>query len=459
MNFLIQPYQEKSSDIPESRQLINLSNTLNSRAQKYKRQEILSSKRKNFDPSFIDTAIIHENPEPLISELYEIMNRNFNKSSISNTHKNKNIKNLLGDLRKSLYQPNELIKSIKNFDVYLDLLIRILKNNPTDILFESLRNISLLTFHSHLFDSRILIVPLMELVEVQEKKLNIANANIILEKALFSIGNLALESNYHHELFIKSKLPELIVKILYRNDINLLTTGLWALSNLFRQEKEFSLNPLINSSNLYKVLMHLFNKFNENNNPLLISELLWMLAIITNISNSYDFFDSALILKITWFLPSQNIKLSIPSITILANLAQFLGDNCFELIRNPAFQSVIEKILLSNIFIWKRELVFLLANFVAVDYRIAEFFLANNNLMSFVSEMFGELANNNNKDDIFHDLCYFFLNIASHKTQNFGKVLTENYRKVFHVFQGLDNSLESNVNVKNIAKAFLSLIN
>ena len=316
-------------EVSESRQLFELSRNLNSQAQKYKRQEIINSKRKNFSSDFLVPPMANEDPDSLIMELAEIMDRTFNKLSVSNTHKNKNMKKILVRLRDILHgSNNERLASSKHFDLYLELLITILRNNPTDILYESLRNISLLTFHSHIFDSSKLISPLLELVELQEKKLNIMNANIVLEKLLFSIGNLALESNIHHELLIKSRLPEIIGnKLLYRNDLNLLTTGLWVLSNLIRNTKDGILQEMIKISNLYKVVLHLFHKFNENNNPLLISELLWMLVIISNNSNSYELFDSNLMLKVTNFLPSQNIKISIPTITILANLAQFMGEN------------------------------------------------------------------------------------------------------------------------------------
>lgn len=458
MYFLDPLPPQDNLEIPKVRELQNLSNILNSKAQKYKRQEILNSKRKNFSPSFMETLIIDEDPDALVLELNEIVNRTFNKSSISNTHKNKNMRKILGHLRRILHQSTEIMKPLKNFDVYISCLLQILKNNPTDLLFESLRNISLLTFHSQLFDSTVLITPLLELVEVQERKLNVTNANVILEKVLFSIGNLILESSFHHDTFIKSRLPEIIVKMLYRNDINLLTTSLWALSNLFRNIKEVSLLNLIRTINLYKALTYLFNKFNENNNALLMSELLWMLVIISNNSNSFELFDANLLLKITNFLPSQNIKLSIPAITVLANLAEFLGENCFELIKNQAFQNIIEKILFSNIYIWKRELVFMLSNFMVVDYRVAEFFLQNTNLMNFISNMFWDLGKNNKKDDIFHDLCYFFINLASHKIHSTGKLLCENYSKVNEVFESILIEPKENQNMTNLAKGFFSLL-
>lgn len=462
MNFLA-PIHEISHnnqcpDLDARNELHNLCNTLNTKAQKYKRQEILNSKRKDFTPFLHNNNFIIEDPNILISELSEIVNRSFNKSSISNTHKNKHLKKILGSLRKNLHDSNEAIQNIKKFEVYLETLIKILQNSPTDILFESLRNISLLTFHSDLFDSKILIVPLLDLVEIQEKKLNIINANIVLEKTLFSIGNLVLESNYHHEMFTKSKLPELLTKMLYRNDINLLTTGVWVLSNMFRNSKESSIQNIIKSGRLHKVLIHLFNKFNENSNPLLISELLWLLAIISNVSSNSELFNSTLILKISCFLTSQNIKISIPALSILANLASFLGENCFELIKNQTFQNLVEIILSSNIYIWKRELIFLLSNFVAVDQRVAEFFISNENFMKFFENLFHEVGSNNNKDDIFQELCYFFYNITSHKNPYFAKVLS-NHQKIVDNFNGILASPVLDFGLKNMAKNFLVSLN
>ena len=103
-------------------------------------------------------------------------------------------------------------------------------------------------------------------------------------------------------------------------------------------------------------------------------------------------------------------------------------------------------------------MVFLLGNFVAVDARIAEFFIMNGSIMTFISDMFWELKQNNIKEDIFNDLIYFFLNIASHKMSNTGKIFCENYPRVIEVFQFLLNSIETNQNMKNFAKAFFSLI-
>lgn len=448
-------------NMKETHNMAEMRSSFNSQAQKFKRQEILQSKRRNFTPEVLGPGMNIEDPDCFILELAEIMNRTFN-TSLSNTHKNKNMKKILIRLRDILHgNNNEKLTPAKNFDLYLQLLITILRNNPTDILYESLRNISLLTFHSHLFDSSKLITPLLELVEVQEKKLNMMNANIVLEKILFSIGNLALESNVHHELLMKSRLAQITLKLLYRNDINLLSTALWMLSNLLRNTKEDALQMLVNTNHFYKVVMHLLNKFNENNNALLISELLWMLVIISNNSTTYELFDPALILKITAFMPSQNIKVSIPTITILANLTQFLGENCLEIVKNVAFQSIVEKILFCNVYILKRELVFLLSNFVAVDSRIAEFFIMNVNLMTFISNMFWELKENI-KDDILNDLSYFFLNMVSHKLPNTGKILTENYPRVIEVFNFLANppinQITQNQNLKNFAKAFFSLI-
>lgn len=454
MNFFIS-HETSNIDFeqPKNQQLHTLCNVLNTKAQKFKRQEILNSKRKDFTPSL--TKFANQDATSLIFEFQEIVTRNFNRSTISNTHKNKHLKNILCNLRSILQDHSEIIANTKNFDIFLDCLLKLLKSSPTDLLFESLRNISLLTFHSDLFDSTCLISPLLELIELQEKKLNIVNANIVLEKILFSVGNLVLESNSHHEFFINSKLPELLIKMLYRNDINLLTTGLWVLSNIFRKAKEDSLQEIIVTGKLYKVLIHLFNKFNENNNSLLISELLWLLGIISNNASKYELFNATLILKVACYLTSNNIKLSIPALTILANLSQFLGENCFELVKNQTFQKLIDLILSSNIYIWKRELIFLLSNFVAVDPRIAEFFILNQNLMDFLGNMFLDFSKFNYKDDIFLDLCYFFFNIVSHHNQNFAKILASNYAKVRETFNMVINSSNFDFNVKNLAKNFL----
>lgn len=453
------PSNKESSDIQESRQLFELSRSFNSQAQRFKRQEIINAKRKTFSSNVFSGAFSNEDPDTLVRELAEIMDRTFNKSSVSNTHKNKNMKKILGKLRDILHgTTNEKVTPIQNFGLYMDLLITIIKNNPTDLLFEALRNLSLLTFHSQFFDSSKLLTPLFVLVEQQEKKLNMANANVVLEKALFSLGNLALESNLHHEFLISSKLHEILSKLMYRSDIKLLTTCLWVLSNLFRNIKEEVLCEMVKGCHLHKVVMHLFHKFNENSNGLLLSELLWMLVIISNNCNNCEIFEPNLIVKVTCFLASPNIKISVPATTILANLSMFMGENCLELIKNSSFQGVLENILLSNIYILKREIVLLLSNFIAVDARIAEYFLQNQSLMNYISNMFWELKQNNVKDDIITELCYFFINMLSHKIPNFGKILSEGYPKVTEVFHYLVTSQETSQIMKNLSKAFFSLL-
>ena len=101
--------------------LHTLCNVLNTKAQKFKRQEILNSKRKDFTPSL--TKFANQDATSLIFEFQEIVTRNFNRSTISNTHKNKHLKNILCNLRSILQDHSEIIANTKNFDIFLGVFV------------------------------------------------------------------------------------------------------------------------------------------------------------------------------------------------------------------------------------------------------------------------------------------------------------------------------------------------
>lgn len=406
MNFEILPSTNRLSD--ESNQLHELTIALVQKYQKRKRQETLNQRRflpTNPRDSFhIIQLEKKEDPILEIKELEKIIN----DYSISNSQRCRLAKKSLSNLRDIFHDNEWKIKTTTNFKIYLEILKYLLNASVTDLVFESVWSLSSLSYFDCIPELIDFMIPLIDLIDNQEKHLNIYSANILMEKSVFIIGNLLCENNIC-EIGFKCGVHLRLLKLLSRNDASLLNTTLWALSNFLRfSDNVYRYESFLNFQ-LQKNFITILTKFESNS--FLISEILWTLALISEILPYSQFFENTLLNKIIGFLDSDNLKILVPCITILANICQILNDNCISLLQNKKIQNFIENGLKSNYFVLKKEIVFMLSNFAGVNFNVAEFIEKNENLFGFLKDMFLDLYKNNYLDNIFIDLMYLFCNL------------------------------------------------
>ena len=147
----------------ESNQLHELTIDLVQKYQKRKRQETLNQRR--FLPTNSENSIqivqLEKKDDPVlkIKELEKIIN----DYSISNSQRCRLVKKSLSNLR-DIFHDNELkIKTTTNFKIYLEILKYLLNASVTDLVFESVWSLSILSYFDcipELFD---FMIPLIDL--------------------------------------------------------------------------------------------------------------------------------------------------------------------------------------------------------------------------------------------------------------------------------------------------------
>ena len=128
------------------------------------------------------------------------------------------------------------------FEKYLHFLYVLIVNNAVryDMQFEAMSSLSILT---SMFDNlpfyTTLLEPLLKFCENCGKMINKVERVAILQKCVFSIGNLAADSGELLERIVQNiKFIQGFLNIFYENDPVLISTAIWCLGNFSRKGTE-----------------------------------------------------------------------------------------------------------------------------------------------------------------------------------------------------------------------------
>ena len=377
---------------------------------------------------------------------------------LPNLKKHREIKKLLQLCRDvimdNLMKNCILLNNNKIMNEYLDLLgemLKEMKENISDLAFEVVFSFSAVSCFDIYVGNH--MIGLIVFLENQMKNTNIYNANILIEKTISAMGNFLCEKG-HCEVAFKNGLPKIVLKLMGRNDPFLLNGLFWMISNFIRSCDCYEMIECFTMVEFQKTYLNILNKY-ENNN-LVIAELIWMMAVLSQICSdniNQAFFETSLLNRLIAILGNKNaqIKIIIPILTIFSNIAPILGNNCFLLIQNEVIQSLIEKGLNSNIYALKREVIFLLSNLV-LNKNTGLFICKYNNFVNLLVDLFEEILHSGYLDNVFFDLGYLFCNLVTISSEELKE--NRNFLKLRGYFEKLLNFEKEEV--QKLARVFLN---
>lgn len=414
--------------------------------------------------SFIETKDDYNSPietknnfkiDPLLI-VYKI--REILMNPLPNLKKNRDLKKLLRLCRETIMdvsiKDDFLLNNNKVIDEYVNMLggmLKEMKEIISDLAFEVVVSFFAVSCFDFYIGNH--MINLLFFLENQMKNSNIYNANILIERTISAMGNFLCDKG-HCEIVFRNGLPKIIFKLLSRNDPYLLNGLFWMVSNFIRSCDCYEMIECFTMIDFQKTYLNLLNKFESNS--LVIAELIWMMALLSQICNdniNERFFENNMLNRLITILGNKNtqIKIIIPILTIFSNITPILGDNCFLLIQNDAIQNLIELGLNSNIYALKREVIFLLSNLV-LNKNTSLFICKYNNFVNMLVDIFEEILHSGYLDNIFFDLCCLFCNLVAISSEELKENL--NFLKLRSYFEKLLNFEKEEV--RKLAGVFLN---
>ncbi|RHZ71077.1 hypothetical protein Glove_262g24 [Diversispora epigaea] len=227
------------------------------------------------------------------------------------------------------------------------------------------------------------------------------------DQAAWAIGNIAVEGPDYRDLLRANGVLVPLIKLLNSQDVNLVQTVCFALSNLARGP-----NAKLEEFFSVGITQHLFRHLETDKMSEVVSEISWVLTYLTSDEDKY-------IQKLVEGLAPLLVKhmrpllshgpLALPLIRTFGNIASSPDNNTIILINQPDFLSSMIEYIQSDCRPVKKESLWVMSNITAARRPEVLTKVINTGFIPILSA----IATHNNFD-IRKEAAYSLLNIASH---------------------------------------------
>jgi len=274
---------------------------------------------------------------------------------------------------------------------------------------------------------------------------------VFLEKMLFALTNFLLDHSSVGALLQNDKVLQKHARVLLDEHSSYhISLGLWFIRNLLKITKSAFEECLIDYSIQNSIFIALKNYSDDKD---LLFEIIWTLTQVSEMDVQYQILNSDLLMAVLEITKEDEEFMLTPILSILGNAFTSLSEESIKsIIYTAEFSNVLQKSLLSNNFMVKRECLFLLSNMAAKSGESAGFILQKEDLVEFLKDLLKK-----EEPHMYKEALYIIFNLCYTSSQYCSNGLQPSIKDIFLPFIKVSNGSFIDEEIRNLHNQICNL--